>query len=41
MNLQEIRQKYPQYNDLSDQELLDSFIINIIQTFQNLNFMKK
>ena len=25
MNLQEIRQKYPQYNDLTDQELVDSF----------------
>ena len=25
MNLQEIRQKYPQYNDLTDKELVDSF----------------
>ncbi len=41
MNLQEIRQKYPQYNDLTDQELVDSFHKKYYSDVPKSEFYKK
>ena len=40
MNIQEIRQKYPQYNDLSDEQLADGFHSKFYSDISKEDFYK-